>query len=54
MFLIKVFVSLLSLLNPVLSSYDENIKFIQETNSKNLSYEVGINQFVNRTYINGT
>ena len=54
MYLLKLFVSLLSLLNPVLSNYDDNIKFIQETNSKNLSYEVGINQFVNRTYTNGT
>ena len=54
MYLFKVIVSLLSLLNPVLSNYDENIKFIKDHNSKNSSYEVGINQFVSRTYINGT
>ena len=54
MYLLKLFVSLLSLFNVVQADYDENIQFIQETNSKNLSYEVGINQFVNRTYINGT
>jgi len=54
MYLLKLFVSLLSLLNPVLSNYDENIKFIKDHNSKDSSYEVGINQYINTTYTNGT
>jgi len=54
MFLLKLIVSVLSLLNPVLSNYDDNIQFIKDHNSKNSSYEVGINQFINTTYTNGT
>ena len=54
MYLLKLFVSLLSLLNPVLSDYNDNIKFIKDHNSKNSSYEVGINQFINTSYTNGT
>ena len=51
---IKIFIGMLSFFNVAQANYDDNIKFIQETNSKNLSYEVDVNQFVNRTYINGT
>ena len=54
MYLIKVFVGILSLVNPIRADYDENIQFIKDHNSKNSSYEVGINQYVNRTYTNGT
>ena len=54
MYLFKVIVSLLSLLNPVLSNYEDNMKFIKDHNSKNTSYEVGMNQFINRSYVNGT
>ena len=50
MFLFKMIVSLLSLVNP----YEDNIKFIEDHNSGNSSYEVGVNQFINRSYINGT
>ena len=51
MFMIKVIVGFLSLFQ---SGYDDNIKFIEDHNSKNSSYEVGINQFINTSYINGT
>lgn len=51
MFVIKVIVGFLSLFQ---SGYEDNIKFIEDHNSKNTSYEVGINQFINTSYINGT
>ena len=54
MYWFTTFVGMLSCFNVVRCDYDNNIKFIQETNAKNLSYEVGINQFINRTYMNGT
>ena len=54
MYFNTIFVGILALFNTVHSYYDDNIKFIQEHNSKNSSYEVGINQFINRSYINGT
>lgn len=51
MFVIKVIVGFLSLFQ---SGYEDNIKFIEDHNSKNTSYEVGVNQFINTSYINGT
>ena len=29
--------------------YEENIKYIEDHNSKNYSYEVGINKFINNS-----
>ena len=53
--MLKLIVSLLvSFVNLISSDYNHNINFIQNHNSKNLSYEVGENQFINRTYIDGT
>jgi C1A family cysteine protease len=52
MFVIKIIVGIFSLFQ---GGYEDNIKFIEDHNSlKNTSYEVGINEFINRTYINGT
>jgi len=51
MFLVKILVGALSLFQ---GGYEDNIHFIKDHNSKNLSYEVGINQFINNSYINGT
>ena len=51
MFMIKVIVGFLSLFQ---GGYEDNIKFIEDHNSKNSSYEVGVNQFINTSYINGT
>ena len=52
MILIKMFVSVLSLFQ---GNYEDNIKFIEEHNSlKNTSYEVGINEFINTSYVNGS
>ena len=47
---VLIITSLLSFINP----YEDNIKFIEEQNSKNLSYELGANQFINRSYVNGS
>jgi len=54
MLLIKVFVGVLSFFTVVQANYDDNIQFIKKTNDMNLSYEVGVNQFINTSYINGT
>ena len=37
-----------------IGNYQENIKFINSHNALNTSYEVGINEFINRNYTNGT
>ena len=54
MYIFKVIVSLLSLVSYTTSNYEDNMKFIEDHNSKNTSYEVGINQYINRSYVNGT
>ena len=51
MFIGKIIVGIFTLFQ---GGYEDNIKFIKEHNSKNLSYEVGVNQFINTSYINGT
>ena len=37
-----------------IGNYQENIKFINSHNALNTSYEVGVNEFINRNYTNGT
>ena len=54
MYLFKVIISLLSLVSFTTSNYEDNMKFIEDHNSKNTSYEVGLNEFMNRSYVNGT
>lgn len=52
-FLLKISFMIVSLLDPVFSNYTENIEFIKEHNTQNTSYEVGINEFINHSYVNG-
>ena len=47
----KVIVGFLSLFQ---GGYEDNLKFIEDHNTKNTSYEVGINEFMNRSYVNGS
>tara|TARA_B100002051_G_C16740297_1_gene643825 strand:+ start:401 stop:1315 length:915 start_codon:yes stop_codon:yes gene_type:complete len=52
--MLKLIISFLfSFVNIISSDYNQNIEFIQDHNLKNLSYNVGENQFINRTYIDG-
>ena len=51
MFIGKIIIGIVSLFQ---GGYEDNIKFIERHNSKNSSYEIGVNQFINRSYINGT
>ena len=51
MFIVKVLVGVLSLFQ---SGYEDNVRFIEKHNSNNSSYEVGVNQFINKSYVNGT
>ena len=52
--MLKYIISLLfSFVNVVSSDFHGNMEFIQTHNSKHLSYDVGENQFINRTYIHG-
>ena len=51
MYLFKVIISLLSLVSFTTSNYEDNMKFIEEHNLKNTSYEVGINEFMPNTKI---
>ena len=37
-----------------IGNYQGNIKFINSHNALNTSYEVGVNEFINRNYTNGT
>ena len=53
-YLVNLFFMFVYNLHPVVSNYEDNIEFIQEHNSKNESYEVGINEFINHSYVNGT
>ena len=50
MFVSKVIVGILTLFQ---GNYDDNVKFINHHNSLNHSFEVGENQFINKTYVNG-
>lgn len=52
-FLLKISFMIVSLIDPVFSNYTENIEFIKEHNTQNTSYEVGINEFINHSYVNG-
>ena len=47
MILGKIIIGILSLFT---SGYDENIKFIKDHNSKNLSFQVEENQFIHSDY----
>ena len=47
----KVIVGILTLFQ---GNYDDNVKFINHHNSLNHSFEVGENQFINKTYVNGS
>ena len=51
MFIGKIIIGIFSLFQ---GGYEDNIKFIEKHNSKNSSYEVDVNQFINQSYINGT
>ena len=51
MFISNVIVGILTLFQ---GNYDDNVKFINHHNSLNHSFEVGENQFVNKTYVNGS
>ena len=47
MFIGNVIVGILTLFQ---GNYDENVRFINHHNSHNHSFEVGENQFINKTY----
>ena len=49
--LLFLFHSFVTIVN---GGYNDNIQFIQDHNSNQSSYEVGINQFINRNYSNGS
>ena len=50
--ILKFITTLLSLSNTCYNNIQDNLKFIR--NHDNSSYEVGVNQFISRHYINGT
>ena len=49
--LLFLFHSFVTIVN---GGYNDNIQFIQDHNSNQSSYEVGVNQFINRNYSNGS